>query len=371
MKVTGLHLYRYTLPLDPAPEIKGGFLHRREGVLIRLTAGDGLEGWGEASPLPGFSRESLEEATRQLWDTKPALMDPDLSKGPEDGLRGVLEPLAPAPSVRFGMELAASNLYAAAREKTLPEVLGPRPGTEVSLNGLLAGPGDDVLKEARRMRSAGYPAVKLKVGRGAIEEEAALVREVVGILGGTIGLRLDANRAWTFEEALEFARATESCTYEYVEEPLADPTQLSRLVSSTGLPVALDESLAGMRPEALEGHRYARAVVLKPTLLGGIRYTFRLAERAQSLGMIPVVSSAFETGVGTLGLVALAACIGGGEIPAGLDTYRRFTTDILEPPLELPARVRVSAAMGVRRSIDRGLLTEAADPAAATGSLDG
>ena len=364
MKVTGLHLYRYTLPLDPAPEMKGGFLHRREGVLIRLTAGDGVEGWGEASPLPGFSRESLEEAIRQLWDMKPVLMDLDIRDHPDpDG--GLM------PSVRFGMELAASNLYAAARGKTLPEVLGPGPGMEVSLNGLLAGPGDDVLKEARRMRSAGYPAVKLKVGRGAIEEEAALVREVVGVLGGTIGLRLDANRAWTFEEALEFASATEGCPYEYVEEPLADPTQLPRLVSATGLPVALDESLAGMRPEALEGHRYARAVVLKPTLLGGIRHTLRLAERARSLGMIPVVSSAFETGVGTLGLVALAACIGGGEIPAGLDTYRRFTTDILEPPLELPARVRVPEAMGVRRSIDRSLLTEASGPVAATGSLDG
>lgn len=356
MRITGLHLYRYALPLDLPPEIKGKPLHNREGILLRLT-GDGIEGWGEASPLPGFSRENLEEAIRQMWGAKPALMEFDLTGWPDGGLQSVLDSFDPAPSVRFGVELAVSNLHAAARKKTLPEVLG-RPGREVSLNGLLSGPKDDVLKEARKMSLAGYRAIKLKVGRGPIEEDAAMVRDVAGALDDDVSLRLDANRAWTFDEALEFARATESFPYEYIEEPLADPTQLARFASVTGLPVALDESLAGMNPDILGEHCYAQAVVLKPTLLGGIHHTLRLAERAQSLGMTPVVSSAFETGVGTLGLVALAACIGGGDVPAGLDTYRRFTRDVLEPRLDLQSSVGVSEVTNVRRTVDRSRLRE-------------
>ncbi len=369
MKITGLHLYRYALPLDPAPEIKGKPLRHREGILLRLT-GDGIEGWGETAPLPGFSHESQEEAIRQLWDIKPALMGLDHSNWMDDCLQSVLDPFTPAPSVRFGIELAASNLYAAARGKTLPEVLGPRPGMKVSLNGLLTGSRDDILKEARGMISTGYRAVKVKVGRGSIEEDASLIRAVAGILGGSVSLRLDANRAWGFEEALEFARATEGCRYEYVEEPLSDPTQLLRLVDSTGLSVALDESLAALDPDTLGEHRYARAVVLKPTLLGGIKHTLRLAEQAQSLIMTPVISSAFETGVGTLGLTSLAACISGGEIPVGLDTYRRFTTDVLEPRLELPAYFDVPEVMGVRRIMDQSLLKEIRDPEQATRSRD-
>ena len=289
---------------------------------------------------------------------------------PDDLLRA-LEHYNLAPSVRFGIELAAYNLYAVALGKTLPEVLGPRPGAKVSLNGLLAGPTEEVLKEARRMRSVGYRAAKLKVGRGSVEEDAALVREVVGVLGENVSLRLDANRAWRFGEALKFVRVTEGVRYEYVEEPLAEPTQLSRLVDETGIPVALDESLVGVNPETLGEHRYARAVVLKPTLLGSIRYTLRLAEMAQSLGMIPVVSSAFETGIGTLGLVALAACIGGGEVPAGLDTYRRYAADVLEPRLDLPAHVGVSGMMEVRRAVNWNLLREIRDPARATRGRDG
>jgi O-succinylbenzoate synthase len=121
------------------------------------------------------------------------------------------------------------------------------------------------------------------------------------------------------------------------------------------VPVALDESLAGMEPETLEEHPYARAVVLKPTLLGGLSRTLRFAERASDLGMKPVISSAYETGIGTAALVALAAGVG-EEAPAGLDTYRALAGDVLRPRLELPAP-RVDVRAGIRREIDTRLLS--------------
>jgi len=110
-----------------------------------------------------------------------------------------------------------------------------------------------------------------------------------------------------------------------------------------------------MEPEALVDHAYARAVVLKPTLVGGVSRTLRFAERAALLGMQPIISSAYETGVGTAALVALAAGVGGEEVPAGLDTYRRLAGDVLRPRLTLPApRVDVRAA--TPREIVRRLL---------------
>ena len=77
--------------------------------------------------------------------------------------------------------------------------------------------------------------------------------------------------------------------------------------------------------------------MLKPTLLGGISRTLRMAERALRRGMTPVVSSAYESGVGTAALVALAAGIGDRPVPAGLDPYRAMAEDVLETPLSLPA----------------------------------
>ena len=123
--------------------------------------------------------------------------------------------------------------------------------------------------------------------------------------------------------------------------------------------MALDESLVGMQPEELEEHGYARAVVLKPTLLGGISRTLRMAGRALRLGMTPVVSSAYESGVGTAALVALAAGIGDHPVPAGLDTYRALAGDVLDKPLALPAlSVDVGETVVASRTVDVGKLRE-------------
>jgi O-succinylbenzoate synthase len=110
-----------------------------------------------------------------------------------------------------------------------------------------------------------------------------------------------------------------------------------------------------VEPEELEGHGYASAAVLKPTLLGGISRTLRFAEYASRLDMQSVISSTYETGVGTVALLALAARVGGG-VPAGLDTYRRLDGDVLRPRLDLPApRVDVRAVARTRREFDRSL----------------
>jgi o-succinylbenzoate synthase len=228
----------------------------------------------------------------------------------------------------------------------------------VPVNALVSGSPDEVLEGARRVRSAGYRAVKLKVGGRAIEEDIESVRALNEELGEAVALRLDANRAWSLEEAERFVRGAAGLRFEYIEEPVADPAQLPSFARTCGVPVALDESLAGMEPEALEDHGYARAAVLKPTLLGGLSRTLRFADLALRLGIEPVISSAYESGLGTAALVALAAGVGDEEVPAGLDTYRWLGEDLLRPRLDLPApRVDVRAMAATRREIDRRLLS--------------
>jgi o-succinylbenzoate synthase len=156
---------------------------------------------------------------------------------------------------------------------------------------------------------------------------------------------------------VRFVRRTAGLGFEYVEEPLANPARLSTFVRNCDVPVALDETLAGMQPEALEEHEYARAVVLKPTLIGGLSRTLRFADVASRLGMKTVISSAYETGVGTAALVALAAGVGDEEVAAGLDTYRWLAGDVLRPRLDLPApRVEHRMVARARREIDLRLL---------------
>jgi o-succinylbenzoate synthase len=352
MKLASYDLYHYSLPFSRPLVLEGTTLHHREGLLLRLSGDDGSEGWGESAPLPGFSRESLDEAAEQLRRLAGSMTGRGATEDWVNPHGEYVRKLGrAAPSVRFGLELAVWNLCAAYYGKILSQLVAPSPRAVVPVNRLLAGSLVEVLEEARHMRNAGYSSVKLKVGARTVAEDVGLARSLGEEFGDVITLRLDANRAWSYEVAAEFLRAAPRC--EYVEEPLADPARLPDLVRDFGVPVALDESLLEMDLEALDQHRYAQAFVLKPTLLGGISRTLRVAERARSLGVTPVVSSAYESGIGTAALVALSAGIGDRPVAAGLDTYRMVEGDVLEMPLRLPApSVDVREAAETSRKVD-------------------
>ena len=361
MQITSFSIFRYKLPLTAPLKFPLRMLYRREGLLLRMASDAGNVGWGEVAPLPGFSRERLQEATRQAFKLKRVMTGRPMG---DDGLGPVqaeeLQDMTLLPSVCFGFELAVWNLRAETAEKTLPTFMAEAPRSTVTLGGLLEGDPEVVIEEARQMRENGYRAVKLKVGQRTVDEDAELVCTVADILGGGVRLRLDANQAWDLDEALAFTEKIDGTRYEYLEEPLFQPEELPAFVKQSGVPVALDESMVDIPAEELAEHgAYAKAVVLKPTILGGLRHAMDLVERAQKAGLTPVLSSAFEAGIGTMGLVALAACVGDEGVPVGLDTYRRLEQDVVRPRLKLDrGQVDVPPMMGAKRTMNGHMLRE-------------
>lgn len=380
-------IWKYELPLTaPVSLAPGVAMNVREGLLLELVGEDGRSFWGEAAPLPGFSRESLEDVRAQL---ESAVAKASHTENPRRSFAADFDSLTSAspssgsPSVEFalasafgGLEGADGGCFGSApdpgddpAEKTsrrevrragersdgrsLPE---PHASSEhsVAVCGLLSGSRDEILADAAKLRKNGYEAVKLKVGRRDVADDAALVGEVRDALGSDVSLRLDANRAWSFDGAMEFARLVEGALAEFIEEPLEEPSRLRELSGKSGLPVGLDESLAEMGLDEADGHGYARAFVMKPSILGHSR-TLSLASVANNIGAKCIISSSYESGVGTMGLLRLAASIGGGA--AGLDTYRRLADDVLSPPLELSRpRVDMREMLGAAREVDYGKL---------------
>lgn len=337
MTIADVQVLPYRLPLVAPVVWNGERQAEREGVLLRIEDAEGRVGWGDAAPLPGFSREALAEAGDALDALGGALAG--RAYEPRDLLPGgavmaALDAASPPPSARFALDLALADLAAQDRGRTLPQVLHPDPEVSLPLNGLITGTGEEAVETARQLAAAGYLAVKLKVGREKVEADVVTVRAVRAALPVAVALRLDANRAWTWAEAVAFARGVAGLALDYVEEPLAEPARMPELWHDTGLPLALDETLHEPGGEAaLRG--WATAAVLKPTLLGGVARTLALAATARSVGVRPVLSAAYESGVGLRGVAALAAATGGA--PAGLDTYRRLAADVLPPlPFDRP-----------------------------------
>ena len=332
MNIAAIDIYRYDLPLARPLRLGAEHLTSRAGYIVRATDDAGRIGLGDVAPLPGFSPESAADALdatirmcRGVW------------RGEAEHLDAIVASFEETPSAPMGFFMAQDMLFAQIEGVTLAEQLGGQSRDTVSVNALIDWDGGANDAELQRIRTRGYRTVKIKVGRGTVDDDIRRVHEIRSALPDNITLRLDANRSWDFPAALQFARGVQDCAVEYIEEPLRDPGLIGDFVGDTGMAVALDESVVHHIHHigTLQRTQGVSAVVLKPTLLGGLANVIEFAREAHFLGMTPVVSACFESGVGIAGLAHLAAALTVEDVPVGLDTYDWLVDDVLRDRLQI------------------------------------
>ena len=196
-------------------------------------------------------------------------------------------------------------------------------------------------------RFPGCRTVKVKVaerGQG-LADDVARVAAARDYLGPEGRLRIDANGAWSVDEAETAIRALAAYDLEYVEQPCASVAELAdirRRVAEIGVPIAADESVRKADdPLAVARAGAADILVIKAQPLGGIAAALRIVASA---GLPVVVSSALDTSVGLSMGARLAASIPELEFDCGLGTAALLAADVTEEPL-----VPVGGSIPVRR----------------------
>ncbi|MGJ3507753.1 o-succinylbenzoate synthase [Enemella sp. A6] len=180
---------------------------------------------------------------------------------------------------------------------------------------------------------SGCRTAKVKVAdpRATLAEDQARVEATHAGLGAGGKVRVDANGAWTVDEAMAAIRALRHLDLEYVEQPCATVEELAELrsrLASSGIdvPIAADESIRRSGdPERVVALAAADIAVLKVQPLGGVR---RCLELADTLGLPVVVSSALESSIGLAAGVALAAALPELPFACGLATSNLFVEDL-------------------------------------------
>ena len=206
--------FRYSLRLKTPVRWKGIDLAYREGVLLQESEAGQADRWADAAPLPGFSSDSLEEVIGCLPAWAAGTL-PDAERVP--------------PALAWALRCL--------------QVSEPFGVTEVPTAALLSGDPGDILAQCMELNGSFCTAAKLKIGKDEPEADAALVRAVRSTLGPDVTLRLDANRAWTLEQAQLFEAALGDVEFAFLEEPVRTPSALRAFDAVTRLPLALDESL--------------------------------------------------------------------------------------------------------------------------------
>jgi L-alanine-DL-glutamate epimerase-like enolase superfamily enzyme len=208
----------------------------------------------------------------------------------------------------MGLETATLDLVARSRGVAVADLLAPDPsnpgraaGDRVEVSALIGDALDPGLVTRARARLAeGARTLKVKLGRGAHRDVEALV-ELRAALGPEVALLVDANGAWSLDEARARLSALSRAGVALCEQPVP-PSHLLELGPS---PTAVwaDESLADPSSwDRVLASPHIAGLALKPTVLGGLARARDFARRAQREGKAVAVTHALE------GPIALAAC---------------------------------------------------------------
>lgn len=240
-----------------------------------------------------------------------------------------------SPFPEYGIEEAATWLKAAIE---MAEVGFPAPVRDrVPVNATV--PALSPEKAFDLVAASGCSTAKVKVAEAgqSLSEDIDRVAAVRAALGADGKVRIDANGAWTVDEAMDAVRALAKYDLEYAEQPCRTVEELASLrvsLARAGLDVriAADESIRRSGdPERVVELEAADIAVLKVQPLGGVRACLDLAER---LGLPVVVSSALETSIGLRAGLALAAALPTLEFACGLNTAPLLSVDLAYPRLD-------------------------------------
>ena len=312
--------------------------------LVHLTDGE-RTGMGECAPLPDLSCDALPD---EVYESKLNSFCQDLCQtGDID-----VDALRPYPSMLFGLETALLSL-------TVPEpVEGSAPelverlfdtpfgrGEEgIPINGLVwMGRYDEMLQRMEEKLEKGFRCVKLKIGAIDFDQELDLVKRIRDRFSfHEVELRLDANGAFKYEEALYKLELLSQYAIHSIEQPIRQGqwAYMAELCRESPLPIALDEELIGVNDPEMKSHMLniikPRYIILKPSLHGGMMGCREWIETAKQQGIGSWITSALESNIGLNAIAQFASDVYGPQIrmPQGLGTGQLFT-DNIPMPLEI------------------------------------
>jgi len=314
---------------QPAGTSRGVYTERKSWF---VTISDGKAvGRGECAPLPDLSCDACEnygDILRHFCDEVERTGEIDY------------EAMRDFPSMLFGLETALLDL----RGATLFDTAFSRGEVGIPINGLVwMGSYDEMLRRMEQKLEQGFRCVKLKIGAIDFEQELDLIRRIRERFSfHEVELRLDANGAFPYQEALYKLELLSQYAIHSIEQPIRQGqwAYMAELCRESPLPIALDEELIGVNDRDMKSHllRVIKPayIVLKPSLHGGMAGCREWIEAARSQDVGSWITSALESNIGLNAIAQFCSDVYGDDItmPQGLGTGQLFT-DNIDMPLEI------------------------------------
>ncbi len=315
---------------QPAGTSRGVYTTRKIW-LVYLSDGK-KTGMGECAPLPDLSCDVRNDYEEVLEGFCQKLCE----SGEID-----YEAMRDYPSMLFGLETALLNLQ---HGDIMFDTAFSRGEVGIPINGLVwMGNYDEMLQRMEEKLEKGFRCVKLKIGAIDFDQELDLVKRIRDRFSfHEVELRLDANGAFPYEEALYKLELLSQYAIHSIEQPIKAQqwALMAELCRESPLPIALDEELIGVNDPEMKHHMLniikPRYIILKPSLHGGMQGCREWFKTARDMGIGSWITSALESNIGLNAIAQFAADVYGDHItmPQGLGTGQLFT-DNIPMPLEI------------------------------------
>ena len=307
MRLKKIHLY--LLQIQLCMPIKHYLAERThsENLVVKVVTDSGVVGFGEGIARQYVTGEVMASSLRYLQDHLIPELNGFHPSGPPDLIAALEELLsednrAQAPAACCALELAILDAAGKTWSQSVAQMLGggDQPLIYSAVIPMMSHPSFHRLLHL--IRDMEMPFVKIKVGNKRDTEVLSLARE---ILGHMVDIRVDANGAWSSEEAEERISAMMAYGISAVEQPVPkeDIHGLKRLAEQIEIPIIADESLCLERDaRKLASLDACQVFNLRLSKCGGILAAKRLYE----IGRKKAIAAQLGCQVGETGILSAA-----------------------------------------------------------------
>jgi len=314
--------------------------------IVRVETDAGLVGWGEHNVnfLSNLSARRME-ADARTWL---------IGRDPQN-IAAYHRDCPLETRLKSGIELALWDICGKAAGLPVAALLGGVIRSRVEVAACMGIQSYERAGElARWYVDQGFRTLKTKAGSD-ISEDVEMVRGVRDAVGDRLQLRIDPNRAYSPQQALELCRRIEPYNLQYLEqpipaEPLSDATWLRR---QTRVPIALNESVTDPASVTAIIREDAAAFILPDThIAGGILPCVKIGHVCEAAGLPCIMHCGHDLGPKTAAMLHVAASLPAYSL-ANDTTYYGLEDDITTEPFRIEAgTIAVPAAPGLGIEVD-------------------
>jgi len=304
-----------------------GILKTKDTWFIILEE-NGKRGLGECGMFVGLSVDDRPDYEDKLqWTCNNIHL----------GVDTLVSELIEMPSIQIGLEMAFKSLESEDGFNLFSSEFTQNQ-SPIPINGLIwMGDKTFMKQQIKDKLDAGFSCIKLKIGAIDFSSEMELLKSIRQEFSTTdIELRVDANGAFSPQEALEKLKRLSDFDLHSIEQPIKQGqwNEMAKLCESTPLPIALDEELIGIFSEEKKEEMLSiinpQYIILKPTLVGGFSGSEAWIKRAEQLHIKWWITSALESNIG-LSAIAQWTYTLNSKLPQGLGTGSLFTNNFDSP----------------------------------------